>query len=223
MRGRACVWLLLCLVGTSAVVLTACGDATSVPTVTNIGDALQSARGTLTADAAPTTKTTTKPTRSVDNFNATSTALAQTPRATRTAAPAATGAVADAPQGCPATLDNPRTRDVVCTFHDSRGKNAYLYYGRGTGHSGDYGWAHIKGKHIDGIWYDGGIVTTYPTAFGTTSDVQVLSLINKALQDPQPKPSGDRFEFRYKPNGSRYNVLAVVGSDGTIITAYPES
>ena len=104
----------------------------------------------------------------------------------------------------------------------SQGHTDYLYYGRGSGHSGDFGWAHIKGKHINGIWYDGGIITTYPQAFGTTSDIQVLSLINKTLQDAHPKPSGDRTEFRYKPSGSRYDVLAVVGSDGTIITAYPE-
>jgi hypothetical protein len=111
------------------------------------------------------------------------------------------------------------SRTVVRTYSDGQGRTVYLRLGKGTGHRGDWGWLHIKTKHIEGIWKDGGVVTTFPQAFGTRSDAQVQELIGKALTT-LPRPQGSRSLYRWRGGG--WSVLVVVGADGTIITSYPQ-
>lgn len=111
---------------------------------------------------------------------------------------------------------------VVRTFTDQQGHTIRLLYGRGTGHSGDYGWAHILAKHINGVWYDGGTITTFPKALGTKTPAEVINLIDKSLQDKNPdSQSGGRRSYVYFVPGTKNDVFTVVGADGTIITAYP--
>ena len=113
-------------------------------------------------------------------------------------------------------------RDVVKTFTDVNGKNIKLLYGRGSGHGGDYGWAHIMGKHLNGIWYDGGTITTFPQAVGAKTPQAVIDLIGKSLQDLKPDAQpGGRFGYNYAVPGTNKDIFTVVGSDGTIITSYP--
>ncbi len=111
---------------------------------------------------------------------------------------------------------------VVRTFTDLEGRTIRLLYGRGAGHGGDYGWAHILGKHVNGIWYDGGTITTFPKAVGAKTPVEVINLINKSLEDKSPdSQSGGRRSYVYFVPGTKIDVFTVVGSDGTIITSYP--
>ncbi|NDD30326.1 MAG: hypothetical protein EB084_18870 [Proteobacteria bacterium] len=110
---------------------------------------------------------------------------------------------------------------VIRTYADGRGQTVLLYAGRGTGHRGDWGWLHIKGKHIDGIWYDGGRVTTFGQALGMRDDVQVQECIGTALRQTPVYDRGRR-QYRWRPAGASYQVLVVVGADGSIITAYPK-
>ncbi|NWJ98326.1 MAG: hypothetical protein HXX20_21445 [Chloroflexi bacterium] len=115
-------------------------------------------------------------------------------------------------------------REIVRSFTDAQGRSIKLTYGRGTGHGGDYGWAHILGKHINGIWYDGGILTTFPQAVGAKTPAVVVDLIGKSLQDKNPdNQSGGRRTYIYAVPGTNQDVFTVVGSDGTIITSYPVS
>jgi hypothetical protein len=111
---------------------------------------------------------------------------------------------------------------VVRTFTDLEGRTIRLLYGRGAGHGGDYGWAHILGKHVNGIWYDGGTITTFPKAVGAKTPAEVISLIDKSLEDKTPdSQSGGRRSYVYFVPGTKNDVFTVVGSDGTIITSYP--
>jgi|GEM_PF-2404342 len=113
-------------------------------------------------------------------------------------------------------------KTVIRTFTDQEGHTIRLFYGRGTGHNGDYGWAHILGKHVNGIWYDGGTITTYPKAVGAKTPAEVISLIDKSLQDKTPdSQAGGRKTYVYFVPNTKNDVFTVVGSDGTIITAYP--
>ena len=110
---------------------------------------------------------------------------------------------------------------AVRVYTDGQGRQIVLCQGRGNGHRGDWGWLHIKGKHINGVWYDGGRVTTFPEAFGTRSDGQVQSLIGSALMQSPTLDHGRR-QYRWRPSGCRYQVLVVVSSDNQIITSYPQ-
>jgi hypothetical protein len=113
-------------------------------------------------------------------------------------------------------------KDVVRTFTDAQGRTIKLVYGRGTGHQSDYGWAHIMGKHLNGIWYDGGTLTTFPQAVGAKTPQAVLDLVAKSLQDPNPDNQGNgRRGYNYAVPGTNKDIFTVVGSDGTIITSYP--
>ena len=105
-------------------------------------------------------------------------------------------------------------------YTDGQGRKILLLQGRGSGHRGDWGWLHIKGKHVEGHWSDGGRVTTYAEAMGASSDERVQEVIGQALQQPASSDHG-RWLYRYPVPDTRYEVLVVVGSDGTIITAYP--
>jgi hypothetical protein len=177
-----------------AIFLVACGDPATVPTLTLV--------------PAPTVASTTSATRTT---NASSTT--QTTNTT-----GATAAVADGPS---LTATFPE-RTVIRTFKDGAGRTIRLTYGRGTGHNGDYGWAHIYGKHTQGIWYDGGTITTFPKTLGTKSPEQVIDLIGKSLQDKNPDNAGNgRRSYVYAVAGTNWDVFTVVGSDGTIITSYP--
>lgn len=131
------------------------------------------------------------------------------------ASPAGPDVVARSPGG-----EGPKT--LVRTFANGQGRTVNLYQGRGTGHRGDWGWAHIVDKHIRGHWLDGGIVTTFPEVFGTTSEVQVQDLIGTALAQGRFRNQRGRDIYQYRPPGRRGSVKVVLGSDGTIITAYPE-
>lgn len=112
-------------------------------------------------------------------------------------------------------------RALVRTYVDGQGQTIRLLQGRGEGGGGDWGWLHIKGKHVDGQWSGGGPVTTFPAALGATSDEAVQDLIGQALQQ-SPELERGRSLYHYAVPGTPYEVLVVVGNDGTIITAYPE-
>ncbi len=153
------------------------------------------------ATAAPAAKTTAAPTLAA------------------TIAPKATAAaILDEP----ALTEKLSERTVVRSFTDAQGRSVKLLYGRGNGRGGDYGWAHIYGKHVQGIWYDGGTITTFPKALGTKTPDDVVGLLGKSLQDKKPDDAGNgrRSYVYFVPNTNR-DVFTVVGNDGTIITSYP--
>ncbi|NWJ48475.1 MAG: hypothetical protein HXX08_21675 [Chloroflexi bacterium] len=192
---RVAVFLLL------AMLLVSCGDptATLVPTVAATTKAVEKTAVTTTA-----IQPTQKP---ASNGRATPTVAERT----NLAAEDTTDLAKPLPE-----------RSVVRTFTDAQGRTVRLTYGRGVGHSGDYGWAHIVGKHVQSIWYDGGTITTFPKALGTRSLADVLDLIGKSLQDKAPDDQGNgRRSYVYQVPGTNSDVFTVVGSDGTIITAYP--
>lgn len=113
-------------------------------------------------------------------------------------------------------------KTVIHTFTDNEGRSVKLIYGRGAGHGGDYGWAHILGKHVNGIWYDGGTITTFPKALGTKTPQDVINLIGKSLEDKNPdNQGGGRRGYNYAVPNTNRDVFTVVGNDGTIITSYP--
>jgi hypothetical protein len=124
------------------------------------------------------------------------------------------------PAGTTLAPRDPQT--VVRTFTDADGRTITLYYGRGLGRRGDWGWAHIINKHLYGEWSDGGPVTTFDV-IGLASPEEVQNLIGRTLrQDARPDPSSNgRREYRL-PVDNGYEMLVVVGSDGAIITAYPD-
>lgn len=113
-------------------------------------------------------------------------------------------------------------RSVVAVFNDTKGRPITLFYGRAVGRRGDWGWSHIIGKHLKGEWFDGGPITNF-SVIGVTTPDQVQEIIKRSLQDTQPDPSSNgRSEYRLRID-ERYEMLTVVGSDGAIITAYPDS
>jgi hypothetical protein len=113
-------------------------------------------------------------------------------------------------------------KTVLRNFTDSQNRKVRLTYGRGTGHGGDYGWAHIYGKHFKGIWYDGGTISTFPLDAGAKTPLEVVNLIQKSLTDLKPdKEANDRLSYSYAIPGRNKDVFTVVGNDGTIITSYP--
>ena len=120
-----------------------------------------------------------------------------------------------------ATVANISPRAVVRTFTDANGRTITLYHGRAVGRQGDWGWAHIVGKHLKGEWHDGGPITRFDVV-GVTTPEGVQDLINRTLlQDSQPDAVGSgRREYRL-PLSAQYESLVVVGGDGAIITAYP--
>lgn len=180
-----------------AILLTACSEPATVPTLTLV----PAPADTATASTARTTN------------------AASSTRPTGAAATAsATAAVAD---GLSLTATFPE-KTVIRTFKDAEGRTVRLVYGRGTGHNGDYGWAHIYGKHTQGIWYDGGTITTFPKTVGAKSPEQVVDFIGKSLLDKNPDNAGNgRRSYVYAVPGTNWDVFTVVGSDGTIITSYP--
>jgi hypothetical protein len=121
-----------------------------------------------------------------------------------------------------ATLAARDQRAVVRSFTDADGRAITLYYGRGLGRRGDWGWAHIINKHLYGEWSEGGPVTTFDV-IGVATPQEVQDLIGRALRrDTRPDPSSDgRREYRL-PVANGYEMLVVVGNDGAIITAYPD-
>lgn len=113
-------------------------------------------------------------------------------------------------------------KTVLRNFTDSQNRQVKLTYGRGTGYGGDYGWAHIYGKHFKGIWYDGGTISTFPLDAGAKTPQEVVNLIQKSLTDVKPdKEANDRLSYSYPIPGRNKDVFTVVGNDGTIITSYP--
>jgi hypothetical protein len=149
-----------------------------------------------------------------------------TTRAATAGARATTAVTATAHAGAlplPTTPDAPLDpRTVIRTFADARGRAITLYYGRGAGRGGDWGWAHILGKHLYGEWRDGGPVTTF-SVVGITTPEGVLAAIGSSLRDPRPTDgNGGRREYRVLATTGRHELLTVVGSDGAIITAYPD-
>jgi hypothetical protein len=180
-----------------AILLTACGDPATIPTLTLV--------------PAPTVAATVSPARPTNTL--------QAARASGVATTAsATAAVADGPS---LTATFPE-KTVIRTFKDAEGRTIRLVYGRGTGHNGDYGWAHIYGKHTQGIWYDGGTITTFPKTVGAKSPEQVVDFIGKSLQDKNPDNAGNgRRSYVYAVPNTSWDIFTVVGSDGTIITSYP--
>ncbi|MDB5078249.1 MAG: hypothetical protein JWP00_173 [Chloroflexi bacterium] len=141
------------------------------------------------------------------------------PRRTATAVVAATTAVSVSEPSL--TAEYPE-KTLIRSFTDLSGRKIKLVYGRGNGRGGDYGWAHIYGKHVKGIWYDGGTISTFPQDAGTKTPHEVVNLIEKSLGDPKPDKTGnDRLSYSYQIPGRNKDVFTVVGNDGTIITSYP--
>lgn len=134
----------------------------------------------------------------------------------------ATAAAATTTSDEPSLTEKYPEKTIIRNFSDSQGRKVKLVYGRGTGHNGDYGWAHIYGKHTLGVWYDGGTISTFPLDAGTKTPQDVVNLIQKSLTDKQPdSEANDRRSYSYPIPGRNKDVFTVVGSDGTIITAYP--
>lgn len=124
--------------------------------------------------------------------------------------------------GEPSLTEKYPEKTVIRSFTDIQGRKVRLVYGRGTGHNGDYGWAHIYGKHINGIWYDGGTISTFPLDAGTKTPQDVLDLIQKSLTVQKPDPqANDRLSYIYPIPGRNKDVFTVVGNDGIVITSYP--
>ncbi|HEX2914722.1 MAG TPA: hypothetical protein VH186_28230 [Chloroflexia bacterium] len=164
---------------------------------------------------APTTAPAAQATTVTTTTRAASTA---TSGVVKTAASTPTVATSDQPS----LTEKLPERTVVRTFTDQQGRTIKLVYGRGSGHNGDYGWAHIYGKHFQGIWYDGGTLTTFPQAVGAKTPQDVINLINKSLQDKNPDNTANgRRSYNYPVPGTNKDIFTVVGSDGTIITSYP--
>jgi hypothetical protein len=110
---------------------------------------------------------------------------------------------------------------TVRTYMDARNRTITLYHGRAVGRRGDWGWAHIVGKHLYGQWADGGPVTTFDIV-GVTTPEGVQTMIGRVLKEGRTRDvANGRREYRLAVN-SRYEVLTVVGSDGAVITAYPD-
>lgn len=213
---------LLVLFALISFVLTACGDekptATPRPPVAEATSA--PVFGRVTGGVGSATQVAIGITPPPGQKN---TPRAATPTAGRTTAPAnrstPTAAVASDPQ----LTEKLPERTVIRTFTDRQGRAVKLTYGRGNGRSGDYGWAHIYGKHVMGIWYDGGIITTFPKTVGTKTPDDVVALVSKSItEDRNPDEQGDnRRSYVYPVPGTDRDVFTVVGSDGTIITSYP--
>jgi hypothetical protein len=194
------------------VLLTACGET---PTATP--QPAPPATSTVIAAATTARATTAAPERTT---SAASTTRSPTTRAaSATTRAATTAAVADAPS----LTEKLPERTVIRTFTDMDGRSVKLTYGRGNGGRGDYGWAHIYGKHVEGIWYDGGTITTFPQKLGTKTPAEVLELVRKSVeQDNNPdNQDNNRRGYVYQVPNTSQDVFTVVGSDGTIITSYP--
>jgi hypothetical protein len=184
-----------------ALVLVACGEPTATATPVPI------------PTATPRSQPTTQAARTTQSSSQRATPTQNSQRATQTVASA---------QGNSDLTAVRRQQDIVKTFTDAQGRTIKLVYGRGTGHGGDFGWAHILGKHINGIWYEGGTITTFPQAVGAKTPEAVIDLIGKSLQDKNPdNQAGGRRGYVYQVPGTNKDVFTVVGSDGTIITSYP--
>ena len=152
--------------------------------------------------------------------------VASAPTLTPPAAPSPTAAATAVGQPC--RLESARPPDdahvpastVVRTYRDD-GRTIALVQGRGDDRSGDYGWAHIRDKHLYGIWSGGGLVTTFPE-IGVCDESSVQEIVGRALRDGRRRAeSGGRAAYTWPAPGTRYDVLVIVGADGTIITAYP--
>lgn len=213
-------WVFLAVIFTLG--LSACGEPTSTPqpvavspqapvftrTAPPTGASTQVAIALTPPPGTRTTRPTNRPTN-----NPPTPTVAATRRANPTAAVA----------GDPKLVEEQSERTVIRTFTDKKGRTAKLIYGRGNGRGGDYGWAHIYGKHVLGIWYDGGTITTFPKALGTKTPDEVAELVGKSItQDNNPDEQGNnRRSYVYAVSGTNFDVFTVVGGDGTIITSYP--
>ncbi len=155
---------------------------------------------------------------------------ADNPAPPAAAAPGAANRDGAAPAGCTAFLQGaestgaPNQDAVLCTFRDAAGREVQLTAGRSSRgrDRGDWGWAHIRDKHIYNRWEGGGPNTLFGEV-GAGSEPEVIDLIRRTLaEDPQPRTSADgRREYRLPVAGTGYAVLVVVGESGRIITAYP--
>jgi hypothetical protein len=184
-------------------ILAACGDANPTATLAPVATSVPTATTKPVVDATVTRTTAATPT----------TPRSATVTATSEASATSTG---------PSLTEKLPERTVIRTFTDAQNRTIKLIYGRGTGHGGDYGWGHIYGKHVQGIWYDGGTITTFPKALGAKTPEQVVDLIGKSLQDKKPDDAGNgRRSYVYAVPGTNRDVFTVVGNDGTIITSYP--
>ena len=207
--------VLICLI-LALVSLTACGGSNNNnQTNNNAASVVPTDTPAATATGMPVVTTPAKTTTKAAGTTNTTKAAGATTKSSK-------GTDTSASSGDLSLTGQYPEKTVVRSFTDSQGDTVRLLYGRGTGHGGDYGWAHIYGKHFKGIWYDGGTVTTYPQAFGSDSPDQVVSLINQSLQDKTPDDAGNgRYSYIYAVSGTNYDVFTVVGNDGVIITAYP--
>ena len=133
---------------------------------------------------------------------------------------AAGGATCGPPVGHPPDDTATQASRVIRTYPTSDGRTATLPYGRGTGRAGDYGWAHIRNKHVYGVWLEGGPLTRFGEV-GVCGERETQDAIGAALQTVRPTKQGDRAVYRAPLPDGRGTVLVVVGGDGTIITAYP--
>jgi len=203
--------LVLTLLLPLTVFLAACGD---YPTYTPQEMTVQ-ARPSIEGPRNPPTPTTAA---TVAATKAATTSVVSSKPATGTK----TSTVSTSATDLPSLTEKFSEKTVIRNFSDSQGRKVKLVYGRGTGHNGDYGWAHIYGKHFKGIWYDGGTISTFPQDAGAKTPQDVVDLIQKSLTDRQPdSEANDRLSYSYQIPGRNKDVFTVVGNDGTIITSYP--
>jgi hypothetical protein len=207
--------LVLTLLLPATVFLAGCGDyATYTPEQMTLQarPSIEAPRNPPTATAASTAGATKAATKAPT----VGAASPQPATGTRTATVAASAT------DLPSLTDKYPEKTVIRNFSDSQGRKVKLVYGRGSGHNGDYGWAHIYGKHFKGIWYDGGTISTFPQDAGAKTPQDVVDLIQKSLTDQKPdSEANDRLSYSYPIPGRNKDVFTVVGNDGTIITSYP--
>lgn len=144
--------------------------------------------------------------------------------------PSAVPSVADASYICVGFPTGPEsTRSLnankpLCTYRDADGREIRLTAGRSSRgrDRGDFGWAHLRDKHLYGLWEAGGENTRFAEV-GATSERDVLGLIGHALAgDPTPqREASGTLVYRTPIPGTGHAVQVVVGDSGRIITAYP--
>lgn len=108
-------------------------------------------------------------------------------------------------------------------FVDKQGRKAQLTEGRGTGHSGDYGLAHILGKHVLGIWHEGGPITTFGKELGVKNPNKIKKLVGESIEKGDSAGVQDnKRTYNYPVPGTKSNIYTVVSNDGKIITSFPK-
>ena len=134
------------------------------------------------------------------------------------------------PEGCGQFPAGPESTaglspiQVLCRFADGQGREVQLTAGRSSRgrQGGEFGWAHLRDKHLYGLWEAGGPNTRFEVVQART-EADVLHLLVRTLREGRPQVEANgRRTYRLPVAGTGHVVLVVVGESGRVITAYPE-